>query len=100
MSAFFLSDITGEPHKTLSPSFTRSLGENPLKSVGWMATMSGVIVLESRSSAAPSMGMSRPLFKTMFLDILSNVKKRCEDSHFFRIFEPLWTRKSVLSWRG
>ena len=70
MSAFFLSAITGEPASTLSPSFTRRRGVNPLSAVGSTATMPGDTVLERTDSAAPLTGMSSPFFKTMFLDIV------------------------------
>ena len=75
IAGFFLSAMTGEPASTLSPSFTRRRGVNPLSAVGSTATMSGETVLERLSSAAPLTGMSSPFFKTMFLDIVYFDKK-------------------------
>ena len=73
MSGFFLSDRTGEPAKTLPPSFTRSLGMRPLKSVGLMAITSGTIVFLVFWAAVPEIGMFSPCFKSMLFDIIGNL---------------------------
>ena len=87
---FCLSARTGEPARTRSPSFTRSLGRKPLKSVGLTATTPGLTVFATFWAAAPFTGMSRPFFKSSWLDIiavkLSLLNIMCEFTHFFAIF--------------
>ncbi len=53
ISGCFLSTNMIEPAFMVSPSFTISLGTTPLKSVGYIAIISGAIVLCTVSSATP-----------------------------------------------
>ena len=91
MSGFLLSAKTGDPARTLSPSLTRRRGVNPLKSVGFTATMSGTTVPFASRAASPLIGMSSPFFKSMMFDIIIIVLDDTsviahKDSLFFAIF--------------
>ena len=70
ITGFFLSAITGVPALTGSPSFTRSFGLSPLKSVGLTAKMSGEMLLAIWFIALPFSGMFKPLRKSILFDIL------------------------------
>jgi hypothetical protein len=81
ISGLFLSAITGVPAFTRSPSFTRSLGLRPLKSVGFTAIMLGEMFLAIWFSALPFRGMFKPLRHRILFDIF--FLKICgKDTHY------------------
>ena len=68
ISSLYLSQNTGEPHLTSSPSFNSILGTNPGKSVGLSATTLASFESAIILSDSPLSFISRPFLTDIFIN--------------------------------